>query len=241
MNPESLLCLALAGLYLQDRLILVFANELLLVRERQAWTVRFPSDALRIGSRLLMLPNPLAPWRQTTLAAWYADEAAAEPKRVSAAAQRIPVSLCAGATLVLALLLVGVPVSFFGFGGGESFLYVAAASYAIAFAMAGALIADRERLLLTRRQAAALAAEMLLCIPYAANLVQRICLRRTPALDFMREGAALMSRERFVETLRRIDAQIQDEAALLEPATREHEQAGSLRSRIAECIREESA
>jgi hypothetical protein len=172
--------------WLFDSLLMLYGNEaVLLASGRAGWRLVAGSGWLFAGRRLA-LPDPLRPWQP----AWrlvHMPPAAGETPRgdESLPAELAAIEALRGALrplgwLVTALqwaLLPGLALEIVLLGTGPALLVVLAVIYALVLAGGALVVAGRARLQLSRAAAWTLAAEGLLCPPFAINVVRKLSLR----------------------------------------------------------------
>jgi hypothetical protein len=220
MSPEAALVLLIAALYLKDQLLLLRADEALLIPSvfgRRRWRAGFGARGFTIARREPYLANPLLPHQPVFKLRWQMSQAAApgasaEPLQTNPLLWRLA-PLVWGIWLALFVL---IPLTLIGRWGVVATLTAVALLYAhivLALVLVGLA---RVRLGLTGRAYALLAFECLACAPYAANLVRRLSWVHAPQPeDFTAAAARLLDAaalaEVHAECLERIDEQLQAE------------------------------
>jgi len=164
---EVLLPLGAAAFYLYDCCLLLFADEVISHWNGAAWTRALPTDIV-IARRRLWVLNPLRPDRPAHRGP--GDATAPSPPGELRALQ-------VTAWLLLVLLAVALPVVSIGLGAGPALLGVFGLFYATVLLLLTLTWLRRAALGLTTRAYLALAADCLLCPPFAINAVRRITLR----------------------------------------------------------------
>lgn len=203
-HAELLLVLGLFVFYLHDAARLLHFDDLIVSGRRRGWDVT--ADAgLEVRGRFLWLPSPLLPMRAQFRAGWLhaprsggeAVEAAAsvDSARDLDAFVRPLWPIRVGCMLVAVCLLVALPAILLGGRDPVQLLAVLATSYLLTLAMLLIVLRRRRVLGWTRRQLAGLAAEALLCPPYAINLFRRLCQHRGLRGDPLDFAARTLDRE----------------------------------------------
>jgi hypothetical protein len=225
MNPEALLALMIVALYLKDSLLLLRADEAVLVHGlgwlasgSGRWRAGFGARGFKLGGREPYLANPFAPHAPVFRLRW-AMQAAAAPGATSqkplAAAPQLA-WLAPFAWLSWALLFVAIPTTVLAHWGVTATLAAVALLYVNIAAALVALWFWRQPLGLAPRAFALLAFECLVCAPYAANLVRRVAWAGTSGEDFTAAAARLLPPPALAEVhrecLARIDEQLEAEA-----------------------------
>ncbi|MBI5719662.1 MAG: hypothetical protein HZC37_18490 [Burkholderiales bacterium] len=218
MNTEALLALLIAAFYLKDSLLLLRADEAVLVRGLGGrWRAGFGARGFKLGGREPYLANPFAPHLAVFRLRW-AMQVAKAPTAVPRHALAAPAPLAwlaPFAWVAWLLLFVAIPFTVLARTGVTSTLAALALLYAdIAVALA-LLWRVRSRLGLGGRAYALLAFECLVCAPYAANLVRRAAAACPVDEDFTAAAARLLAPPALTEVhrecLARIDEQLEAE------------------------------
>jgi hypothetical protein len=178
LGDHGLLMAGIAAFYLADSALLLFHDEVVLEARRSGFLVR-AGAAMEFRSRHLFLPNPLCPHRPLIRVGWRVDEAAgaaAQPEhwlrfRLAAAA------LAPWTWLLLGLFFVALPAALW-FGTQALLLGCLATIYLAIIMMLGQLWRRRRMLALSNRALAAIAFDVLLCAPFAINLIRKLSLRQ---------------------------------------------------------------
>jgi len=179
--------------YLLDSVLLLYGDELLFAEGIRGWYNVASADLLLFGRRVLV-PNPLTPGAPLLRACW--SGASAPMQRTSAPAfLRALYPLRSGVVALLLLIAVALPAILYAFGQGPPLLLLLASIYALNLFMTAWLWRARAALGLGARACVFLTVDLLLCPPFAINLVRKITLQQKQAGDpllFAREhfGAA---------------------------------------------------
>jgi hypothetical protein len=215
-SAETLLLPTLLAFYAKDCLLLLDADEGVLERRGAGrWRVGLGSRHYTLLGRQPCLLLPLAPHRPAYRMRWAmtgeADAAPAWP----ADAPRALLGLRPWPVAIALALFGGVPLALLG----HQPLWALLGSVALVYALiVGALLhagRHREALGLSRRSWAALGGELLLCPPYAVNLVRRLSLHASPAADLLATARARLDAPELAELQRqcaeRIELELQVE------------------------------
>ncbi|MBS0388441.1 MAG: hypothetical protein JSR15_08150 [Proteobacteria bacterium] len=179
-------------LYLLDSGLLLYGDELLFATGLSGWHNVAGGGQLLLGRRLLW-PNPLLPAARLLRVCWSrastdnvggAPPAPATSERVEAVAFRRALQpLQFGVVVLLLLVAVALPALLYAYGPGLEVLLLLAAIYVLNLSMAAWLWHARSRLELGARACAMLTVDLLLCPPFAINLVRKISLQQQAAGD----------------------------------------------------------
>lgn len=216
-GPEALLVAVLVGLYVYDAGVWLHGNEAVLtVTARGAWKAGF---ARRLGTwrgRQLYLPNLAAPWRPAFKLVWqFSSPGRSQHESWAGYTQALRHFGPLVASLFVMLFVVLPPIVLARLGE-LTILGLFVIAYLHVIAICGLLWKRRRPLGLTSRQFAALAFELLLCPPFAVNVVRRLSLSVPVGEDFSLASARLLTPERLRaaqgEMLLRLDDEIAAEA-----------------------------
>lgn len=187
LSMEVLLVAGVFALYLQDSALLLHYDEIVLTRGAR-WNVS-TGGPLEFRGRRLFLPDPWAPTQPVFRTSWLGE---AQPDRPRTQRHHFLASLSAvraGCRVLWALLMLALPLLLWAFPHPLALLALTAAVYASTTWLAVQVWRCRRVFELERRDALAMAFELLCCPPHAINLVRRLSLRRglrEDALDAMR-------------------------------------------------------
>ena len=184
-HPQVLLFSTAGFLYLQDLSMLLFANEVLLLRSGNGeWTARIASRYPEFARRHLAIPRP---WRPDTLvvrSCWPGPLSREEiryrgiSQSVEALHQRLRFIRWQSLPL-LAMMFIGLPC-LYGFVGPAAFLLGLAGVYAQICVILACVLVERRALKLRFVTVALIALECLICIPHSVNIYRKIMDRFLP-------------------------------------------------------------
>lgn len=208
---EALLVGGVAGFYLLDSAMLLYADDLIFTEScgRWRWSAGSSWQLLR---RNPYLPNPFSPDSVMFRAAWsLAPPGQPEGERVwpRAAAEALA-PLRRAVVVLLVLLLIGLPVYLY-IGLDKPLVVLAFAIYAVALVLAILLFKKRAVLGLSKRECAELALGGLACPPLAINLVRKITLRMPVIRDPLAFAQGRLDAQEFGRLLRAARAWIDEE------------------------------
>ena len=213
MSTEALIVLGLFGFHLYDALVLLHPREMVMRCTAERTALSSPYPYLTIRGRIPWLPNPLRPDRMLFRLSWSDEPRAIEGRslvEVRALATRLrplgALTLVTGATM-----LIGLPVLALRFGIGPYFLYALIGVYLLIAAMLGLTWRQRDALGLTTRDVLAIAFDALACPPFAINLMRKLGLRQTLAVDPLELAAAQLPRAEASLLWRSIKRRLDDE------------------------------
>lgn len=214
-GPEALLVAVLAGLYVYDAGVWLYGNEAVLTRTRRGWQAGF---AARFGlwrGRHFYLPSLLAPWRPVFKLVWQyqapvQSQPAPWPGADAEAALRHFGVLVAS---LFVTLFIGLPVVVLGRQGDATILALFGIVYLHVIAICVLLWRRKAALRLAPRQLGALAFELLVCPPFAVNVVRRLTLDMKVGEDFFLAAARLLPPERLYAVQRQLVLRLDDEIA----------------------------
>lgn len=180
LSFEILLIIGIAGFYLFDSATLLYADELVYIKQGKGWAFACPQGNWRLGGKTLYIPNPFTPAYPLFRVHW--SPAEPEPPCESPVPVEFLKALrpfCYLNALLLVLLLGIQPLILLKLGADVEFLAVLSIIYSIVLAMV--ILSYRRRLMLglTRKAWIKLAFDSLLCIPYALNFTRKLTLSRS--------------------------------------------------------------
>lgn len=180
-------------MYLYDAALLLYHEEVAFETRRRGTPVT-GGLMLELGGRQLFLPNPFTPWRPLYRLDWAVQSDTKGRRKGAAAPARLAVRLSVLVPwigLLSALFALGLPACLWQGRGAAALLGWMVATYATILATLGVAYAHRRRLGLTGGQVRALARDVLLCPPFALNLLRKVSLEQGDRLDLREilEGA----------------------------------------------------
>lgn len=181
-------------LYLYDSALLLFHNEVVLLGERRSYGVSAGS-AFELGGRHVFMPLPFFPHQPLFRMNW-PEHGASSHNTPILRIQRVRVALAAMAYWVILLLLlfaVGLPYVLLVARDMHLLLGWIAAVYAVIAIMLAHVYRYRKALNLSSRAVAAVALDVLLCAPFALNIVRKIGLRQHFDMDLRTVASSLLS------------------------------------------------
>ena len=216
LQAEVLLMVLAIGLYLYDSALLLHVNEgVILPKRGGGWLVRFGSSNVCLMGKELYLPSPFSPHRPAFRLLW---DLPSKPMEVQSAWEARRELFKAVVPLVWAMafaLFVLLPLGLFSRLGDRMVLLAIVVLY---LNIAGALSwlgMHRKQLGMSIRHFGVLAFELLVCPPFAVNVIRRVSLEMPVDDDLMVVARQLQApadwsatRERFIARLdEEIDAE----------------------------------
>jgi hypothetical protein len=233
--------------YLLDSVLLLYGDELLFAAGLRGWHNVAAGDLLLFGRRVLV-PNPLTPAAPLLRVCWSATSAggpasdAASGRSAAAPIERAlaPAFLRAlrplqwGVVALLLLVAVGLPTVLYAFGPGPPLLVLLALVYALNLYLTAWLWRVRAVLGLGARACIFLTADLLLCPPFAINLVRKITLQQEPPRDPLMFAHAQFGASQFAALCALLARRVRAELAADEPGGAHHRQLLALCQRLEE-------
>jgi hypothetical protein len=174
VSSEWLLVAGILAFYLQDAARLVYFDEVV-VSGGRTWRVAVEATTEMRG-RFLWLPSPLMPARTALHASWASPAGTATDSADDLRAfARLLWPVRVGCVIAGLVVLLTIPALLLSSAPPTSLLGALLAWLATTVAMLACLVLRRRPLGLTHRRLATLAAECLLCPPYAVNLYRKLC------------------------------------------------------------------
>lgn len=194
VDAQLLIGPAVVALYLKDCLLMLRANEGVLVRGwRGRWRASFGRLDWRLRQREPWLCNPFKPWEPVLRLRWdAAAHAGAAPAPAAPASAPRALQLGPWVVVMWLLLFVALPAAYYGHLGLKAMLLVLAELYAFIVVTLVLVWRRRGALGLGNAQFGVLAFEVLACAPYAPNLVRRLSLLRPVDEDLVSAGRRLL-------------------------------------------------
>lgn len=203
LSAETWLVLLALGLYLYDALLLLEADEMVLVQRAGIWQPVFGANGWKLARREPLMPNPLSPWQPLARVRWSFEQGLADGSALAATPALPAVALAPriGVALLWAIVFFALPLCLFVFRHTVGTLLVIASLYAaVVFVLLG-----------LRREAVAfglpsgrfrmMCIECIACPPFAINAVRRVTLA-APARAELTWIAAQAGRAGRLEALR---------------------------------------
>jgi hypothetical protein len=198
-------------LYLYDSLLLLAANEAVLVRGvRGRWRGEFGLSHWRVRGKEPYLPNPLTPFLPLFRLRWSLEGDAHEelggPLRIPNAAPIFGAFSAISGLCIFVLFPIGL------FQYPLLTMPAIVLLYANVIAAIGTTFALRTNFCLSTRECAGLCFECLACPPFAVNLLRRLCARVRPEESFTSAARRLLGAEALecamVQCLAKLDEQL---------------------------------
>ena len=238
LEAEIGLMLAVVGLYLYDSALLLYGNEgVVSAVGRSRWSVGFASS-ITLRGRNLFIPSPLFPHRPIFRLAWnpQAGAAAADPAWTERRALFRPLAPFVWGMLVAIFVLL--PLGLFSRLGDAMVLAAFALLYANILVLLGWLALRRARYGLSGGRLARLAFEVLVCSPFALNLVRKLSTEMPVDEDLVRAARRLQPAEQWHASRKQILLRIDEE---LDFEAEDSGRSAALKALRGELAREEAA
>ena len=203
------------GLYLYDSVLLLYSNEAVLIAHgKQGWSAGFGSRHTTLRGRHVYIPNPLLPARALFRLTWKTGNP--QPARPDLwIGQRDALScLTVPVWCLAALVFLLLPVTLFGGLGDLPIALTFLLIYFTVLVIVFLLWFNRRRFDLTTGRCALLALDLLICPPFALNIIRRISLRQTLREDFIDVARRLLAPSDWDTTRLEILARLDDELAI---------------------------
>lgn len=182
------------GLYLYDSALLLYANEGMLTQAGNGkWSVALGSRSYQIFGRNVYIPNPFLPHRPLFRLSWsFEGKAPRGDERwldhVSATRPLTPLVWCMAVALFVLL-----PLGFSAAFGDRVLLAAIALLYSSIIAALAWICFSRPAFKLSGKRLAVIAFEVLVCSPFALNLIRKVSLERPVGEDLVQAGARLLA------------------------------------------------
>jgi hypothetical protein len=220
VRAETLLMVLVLGLYLYDSALLLYSNEAILVLAgNNRWLAGFGSNRTTLGGREFYLPSPLLPTRQLLRLSWKVEGVPAGSASVAANfAANMPFSgpLAPWVWSLAAALFIGLPLALYGGLGDWFIVWAFGLVYVNVVSMVLCLWVYRQQFNLGGRAFALLAFDLVLCPPFALNIIRKLSLRVVVKEDFVTAARCLQQPPDWqltqTELLARLDDEIHSEA-----------------------------
>lgn len=202
------------GLYLYDSAILMFSNEALLIpRAKDHWLVGFGSNRTTFKGKGIYIPNPFFPVQPLFKLMWNFEGEAKGFVRPWIA-NRAGYGRLAPLVWSLAVLtFILLPLVLFKRLGDTLILLNFGLIYANVLFIMLALWLNRERFELTHRALVAMSLDLLVCPPFALNIIRRLSLRVNVTEDLIHAAQRLQTPIDWEATKAEVVTRLDDEIA----------------------------
>lgn len=213
-NSEALLTAMFVGLYVYDSVLLLYSNEAILTpRGKDGWFVSFGSNRTTLKGKEVYLP--LWPTQPLFRLAWE-FEGAATGLSSTWTAKRDAFTQFVPLIWSLAAFTFGLlPFALFGRRGDLIILLSFMLIYVNVLLIVLLLWFDRHKFDLTGKSFAVMALDLLICPPFALNIIRRLSLRVPVQEDLIHAARRLQTSDAWeltrVEVLARLDDEIGSE------------------------------
>jgi len=219
LQDQLLLMGGIAGLYLYDSALLLFHNEIVLETKRDGYIVS-SGQAPEIVGRYLFLPNPCCPHRALMRLSW-PDNGVADARGQLKRWMRARLALSAiapWARMLLGLFFLGLPCALW-IGKDVLLLSWLVLTYLTIIAMLTQVYQYRQALNLSPRAVAGIMFDVLLCAPFAMNIVRKISLRQAPPSNLSNVASSMLSAAENAMLAEILRKRIQVSLNLMEPGS----------------------
>jgi hypothetical protein len=212
-HTEALLMVLVVGLYLYDSAILLFCNEAVLItRGKTQWLAGFGSNRSTFRGKELYLPNPLCPTQALFQLVWQLEGVVRPSSPQWSETHQAFRGFSPFVWSLLISMYLLLPIVLFARLGDLMILSVFILIYINVFAIVFKLWRNLGKLGLSHRNCAFMALDMLICPPFAINVIRKLSLRVPVTEDFALAAQRLLSAAdwevvRF-ELLERLDSEI---------------------------------
>ena len=208
------------GLYLYDSALLLFSNEAVLTpRGKDRWLAGFGSTGTTFKGKGLYIPNPLLPARPVFRLAWAFEGGAARPVDPWAGGRKAFARFAPLTWSLAAVMFVLLPVSLTGRFGDWLLLLAFLLIYVNVLCILVLLWVSRKKYSLAAGSFAAIALDLLVCPPFALNLIRRLSLRVPVREDFIAAAKRLQTPGDWQATRLEVLARLDDEIAFEDEAS----------------------
>jgi hypothetical protein len=193
MPADPWLLAGIVAFYLYDAAMRLHVDELVVWPRRAGWAATTGGNVQWRGG-YLFLPSPWTPWRPLLRLSWMratdvaADTALARVQVLRDALRPLQV----GVILMAILLFVALPALLLTWRQASALLVLLCLVYALSTAMVIQLVRRRDALGLSRGALWSIAIDTLACPPFALNVVRKVALRQTLAVDGLAFAAAVL-------------------------------------------------
>lgn len=210
--PDSVKLIAImAGFFLYDSALLLYANEALLSLKKGKWRIHYGSTYFTIFGKSVFIANPFALHRPLFRLAWYkssvdcgpTDDLTTISQQLSKLAPLIVLSGVAQFVLLPAVLLFGLNL--------HNLLITTIIIYLCNMLSLVTVLRNRDQFGTTQKQVAALTIECLLCPPITLNIIRRLSLARSLKDDLSVVSRSLLTVDEWQKVRLTMEMQV-DEA-----------------------------
>lgn len=173
---EILLIIGAAGFYIYDSAILLYANELLILRRRNCWGFAAPKSDWLILGKSLYLPNPLTPSTTLFRTSWSSTGIEADKDKSPYHLMNSIAPLKYMVVLLHAMMMAAMPTLILFRGTGMELLFLFGCIYLNILAMLIYIFRTRKLLNISSHSLLIMAIESLACAPFAINLYRKVTL-----------------------------------------------------------------
>lgn len=181
MSFELQLVIGIAGFYLFDSAMLLYANEIVFEKNSKKWSYLQPESGVQILRKSLYIPNPLLPANPLFRVSWRTSSTCNPEENLTGLYDFIRAlnPLRHTTRALLSCMLIALPFVAFYFGTGSILLMTFIVIYSIIITMLFLIYIRLSELHLTKKQFLKLAFDSLACPPFALNLVRKITLNKS--------------------------------------------------------------
>lgn len=211
LSPETLLAILIVGLYLNDSLSLLHANEAMLEQGTSGrWVAKFATRRFTLRGKHVWFGGALPPNTLLFQLTWAMEGDRPAAPGWEAWAQRLRPFQWVSAYLFV-LVLVLLPAALLARAGDAAVVSLLALTYASVLMLFIGLWLNRRSLRLSSTACLRLGAEMLLCPAVAPNLPRRLSLLQAVDEDFVSACRRLLRPDDWAAAIRGIQMRIDDE------------------------------
>lgn len=193
LSAELQLLFAAAFFYLYDGSVLLHADEgLLSPTGAGRWAIVYRPNSIALRGRLVYVPNPLLPHRPVYRLSWDSASVSFAASADWADRRARYSSLVPFVYLAALAIFVLLPACLFWRRSDLQVLAAAALVYANSIAAGIVVVRRRDALGLERKRAWTAAVEIVLCPPFAVNLIRRLSIHDRIEASIPAAGAALL-------------------------------------------------
>lgn len=216
MEHSELLLMALfAVLYFYDSVMLLHGNEAVLSRRGPGrWSAGFGSSTTTLKGKEVYFPNPFLPTQPLVRLRWRYEGSPAGPAQLWDARLNRFSGLSGFVWILAFLIFVMLPVALFGRQGERLIVLAFGMIYATTALMVLFLWFRRRQFEYTVREFSAIAIDLLICPPFALNIIRRLALRTPISEDFVLAAKRLLSSEQWESTCQKLLSRLDDEIAM---------------------------